>query len=67
MTTRQSGRWLWATVTGTSPLEIRLDGESTPLLDPPDTLIPPADLVAGVSRVWVQQVGAYVIIHGKAR
>jgi len=45
--------WSWATVTATSPLRVKLDGESTALAITPDTLV--AGLLVG-DRVWVQLV-----------
>ena len=53
-----SGRW--ATVTQTSPLRVRLDGEATALSVTPDSLTGP--LAVG-ARVWVQLVGQGVV-HG---
>lgn len=57
-------RWAWATVTNTSPLEIRFDGEIDPLPITPDTL------VAGLAladRVWVQISGRRVVVLGAAQ
>lgn len=36
----ESDSWLWATVTSTNPLLVRLDGENYPLAASPDTLTP---------------------------
>jgi hypothetical protein len=46
----QRDTWGWATVTGLSPLRIRLDGESDPLPFTPDALAGP---LAIDDRVWV--------------
>lgn len=45
--------WSWATVTATSPLRVKLDGESTALAITPDKLV--ASLSIN-DRVWVQLV-----------
>lgn len=58
----QESSWRWATVTATSPLEIRLDNSPSALSSTP------IDLVGGLKvgdRVWVQLVSRRVIIHGK--
>lgn len=51
----------WATVVGTSPLSIRLDGDEDPLPFVPDCLYGPP--VVG-DRVWVQITGKRVIVTG---
>lgn len=55
----------WATVTGTGPLAIRLDGDSSPLALIPDSLIDPLSLVTG-DRVRVELSVRKVVIHGRA-
>jgi len=53
----------WATVTDTDPLEIKLDGDSSPLALIPDSLIDPLEL--GVSdRVRVELSLRKCVIHG---
>ena len=37
---QQQDSWRWGTAVGTAPLRVQLDGDSTPLITPPDTLIP---------------------------
>lgn len=53
----------WATVTGTNPLRIRFDGDTTPLQVTPTALVP----VAVGNRVWVQHHARSVIILGRAQ
>jgi hypothetical protein len=55
----------WATITSTSPLAIKLDGDSTALALVPDTLIDPASLTVG-DRVRVELSQRKAIIHGRA-
>lgn len=55
-------RWAWGTVTGVSPLRVRLDGDSTPLDLTPDTLA----TVSVSDRVWCQIAGRRVVVHGVA-
>lgn len=67
----ETSTWAWAAVTGTGPLRIKLDGESTALAVTPDTLV--AGLSIG-NRVWVQLVtnpnparrARRVVVIGKA-
>ena len=54
----------WATVTGVSPLAIRLDGDTSPLALIPDSLIDPAMLTVG-DRVRVELSLRKVVVHGK--
>lgn len=37
---QQQDSWRWGTVVATDPLRVQLDGDSTPLITPPDTLVP---------------------------
>ena len=53
----------WATVTGVSPLAIRLDGDTSPLALIPDSLIDPASLWVG-ARVRVELSLRKVVVHG---
>lgn len=53
----------WATVTGTSPLRVRVDGDTAPLTVTPDTLV----AVTTDDRVRVELAGRRVIIHGVAQ
>lgn len=55
--------WWWATVTGTSPLRIRRDGEATPLPITPDTL--KSGLVVS-DRVYCKRTGQAVVIIGRS-
>ena len=55
--------YLWATVTATSPLRIRLDGETEPLDFTPDALIRETTVGA---RVWCQMHGRRLIVIGSA-
>jgi len=55
----------WATVTGVSPLAIRLDGDTTPLALIPDSLIDPLELLVG-DRVRVELSIRKCVIHGAA-
>jgi len=57
-------RFTWATVTDTSPVRIRLDGETVPLDITPDCLIDEGWLDLG-RRVWCQVYGRRVLIHGQ--
>ena len=54
----------WATVIGTEPLRILLDGDSKVLPYAPQTLVDPLTLSEG-SRVWTQMYGRRVIVLGK--
>ncbi|NUQ31339.1 MAG: hypothetical protein HOP99_00695 [Dermatophilaceae bacterium] len=56
-----SAEWRYATVTGTSPLRIRFDGDDDPRDGTPEHLgtAPPLG-----SRVWVQMTTGAPIIHG---
>lgn len=53
----------WATVRGTAPLSIQLDGDSSPLALIPDTLVDPLELSVG-DRVRVELSLRKVVIHG---
>lgn len=55
----------WATVTATSPLRIRLDGDSTALPITPDSIVAPLALAVG-DRVRVEISRRRVIVHGRA-
>lgn len=55
----------WATVRGTSPLSIQLDGDSLPLALIPDSLIDPMTLSVG-DRVRVEMSLRKVVVHGVA-
>ena len=54
----------WATVTGVSPLAIRLDGDTSALALIPDSLVDPASLTVG-DRVRVELSLRKVVVHGK--
>ena len=56
----------WATVTDTAPIEIQLDGDSTPLALIPDSLVDPLELSVG-DRVRVELSLRKVVIHGKSQ
>lgn len=53
----------WGTVTSTSPLRVRLDGDPAPVASEPDTLQP----VSAGNRVWVQIHGRQMVIIGSAK
>ena len=55
----------WATIKSVGPLSIQLDGDTSPLLLIPDTLINPASLAVN-DRVRVELSLRKVVIHGKA-
>lgn len=55
----------WATVTGTNPIAIRLDGDSTPLALIPESLVDPLELLVG-DRVRVELSIRKCVIHGPA-
>ncbi|WNM75066.1 minor tail protein [Microbacterium phage Morrigan] len=55
----------WATVTSTGPLQIRLDGDSSPLAMVPDSLVDPLSLAVN-DRVRVELSNRKAIIHGKS-
>lgn len=59
----KAGYWTWATVVTDSPLQIRMDGDTTPLDITPENLVGP--LSAG-ERVWVQVEGRRALVTGKA-
>lgn len=61
--TEPADTWRWATVTATSPLRVRLDGDTAALSVTPDALV--TGLVVG-ARVWCQIVGRRVVVHGPA-
>lgn len=53
----------WGTITGTAPLELRLDGDSLPLALIPESLVDPNSLWVG-ARVRVELSLRRVVIHG---
>lgn len=55
----------WATVRGTDPLSIQLDGDPAPLALIPDTLVDPRELSVG-NRVRVELTMRKVVIHGRS-
>lgn len=55
----------WATVTDDSPLTIRMDGDTAPLLLVPESLIDPATLLVN-DRVRVELSLRKCVIHGRA-
>lgn len=55
----------WGTVTGNSPLQIKLDGDSSPLALIPDSLVDPLSLSLG-DRVRVELSLRKVVVHGVA-
>jgi hypothetical protein len=57
--------FVWATVTGVSPLRVKLDGDTTALAFTPDSLVDPATLVVS-SRVRCELSERRLVIHGKA-
>lgn len=61
-TTAPTDTFGWATVTQTTPLRIRLDGDDEPLDVTPYWLFPTEAQVG--ARVWVQMNGRSVIVHG---
>lgn len=65
--TPRTSYWVWATVTSTSPLQIRLDGDSAALLGSPVSLVNPLHLSVG-GRVRVEMApttaGRQAIVHG---
>lgn len=56
----------WATVYGTNPLSIKLDGDTAPLALIPDSLIDPRTLVPG-DRVRVELSLRKAVVHGASR
>jgi len=56
----------WATVVGTVPLSITLDGDTAPLAMVPDSLIDPLSLVPG-DRVRVEMSLRKAVVHGASR
>lgn len=54
----------WGTVTSTSPLAVRLDGDTAPLASVPDTLV---DGLHVGDRVWCQIYRRRVVIIGGAK
>lgn len=56
----------WATVVGTSPLSIKLDGDTAPLALIPDSLVDPLSLVPG-DRVRTELSLRKVVVHGVAK
>lgn len=56
----------WATVTGTNPLAIKLDGDTAPLALIPDSLVDPLTLVPG-DRVRVELSLRKAVVHGTAK
>lgn len=59
----QEDRFTWATITSSSPLLIRLDGEDTPLDVTPDSLVAESWLEVG-RRAWCQVHGRRVLVLG---
>lgn len=57
--------WLWATITRSTPLRIRLDGDDVSLDLTPEYLFPGEPPLG--ARVWVQVNGRRVIVHGPTR
>lgn len=57
--------WTWATVTQASPLRVQLDGDSSPLLASPDTLVHATDLAVG-DRVRCELTNRRLIVHGRS-
>lgn len=55
----------WATVRGTNPLSIQLDGDADPLALIPDSLVDPVGLKV-LDRVRVELSLRKVVIHGKS-
>ena len=55
-------RWRWATVTSTTPLTVRFDGDTTPV-HPTSVLVNVPALVVG-NRVWCQLFGQRIIVLG---
>ena len=53
----------WGTITSSSPLRVRLDGETLAVEVTPETLVSPALLAVG-TRVWVQRLNRRLIILG---
>lgn len=54
--------WLFATVTATNPLRVRLDGDATQIASTPITLV---SGLAVNDRVWCQLHGLQLVIHGR--
>ena len=54
----------WATVTGLSPLEIKLDGDTAPLLMTPESISDPGSLSVD-DRVRVELSRSKRIVHGR--
>lgn len=61
----EASAFKWATVTATSPLTIKLDGDTDALNLVPGTLIDPTTLSIG-TRVRVELSQRKAIIHGKS-
>lgn len=57
---RSPDNFRWATVTATSPIRVRFDGDTEPTGATPTTLAP----VSVGDRVWVQHHGRAIIIIG---
>lgn len=58
-------RFLWGTVTATSPLRVQIDGDAAALDITPDTLVDPATLTVG-ARVRCESANRRLIVHGVA-
>ena len=58
-------RFVWATVTGASPVRVRLDGETVPLDITPECLVDVGWLDIG-RRVWCQVSGRRIVILGQS-
>ena len=57
--------FLWATITGLSPLRLQLDGDAAPLPLTPDSLVDPRQLTVS-DRVRVQVANKRVVIYGRS-
>lgn len=55
----------WAKVTGTTPLRVQLDGDTSPIGFAPDSLVDPAELNVG-DRVRCEISARRLIIHGRS-
>jgi hypothetical protein len=55
-------KFRWGTVTGTNPLQVRLDGDASPLPSAPTTLV---GSLAVDDRVWVQEHQSNTLVLGK--
>lgn len=55
----------WGTIVDTGPLQLRLDGDESPLAATPDSLVDPSFLKVG-DRVRTEMTLRKVVIHGKS-